>query len=143
MVCGYHIGQCRYIGHFIHRGKCFLNNASTEYGFFMKKTWRSTFLDACIFGVDFHCSDVCCAQPLSHFPLFVTLWTVTHQAPLSMEFSRQKYWSGLPFPSPGHLPHPGIKPTFPVLPADSLPLSHQGSPFSTALDQCSNQDFSV
>ena len=50
---------------------------------------------------------------------------------LSMGFSRQVYWSGLPFPSPGDLPHPRIKPASPVSPAlqvDSLPLSHQGSP---------------
>ena len=43
--------------------------------------------------------------------LFDTPWTVAHQAPLSVGFSRQEYWSGLPFPSPGHLPDPGIKPT--------------------------------
>ena len=55
-------------------------------------------------------------------------WTVAHQAPLSMEFSRQEYWSGLPFPSPGDLPEPGIEPASPALQADSLPLSHQGSP---------------
>ena len=49
---------------------------------------------------------------LSHFScvqLFVTPWTVAYQAPPSMEFSRQEYWSGLPFPSPGHLPDPGIE----------------------------------
>ena len=55
----------------------------------------------------------------------VTLWTVAHQAPLSKKFSRQEYWSGLPFPSPGDLPDPGIKPVSPALQADSLPLSHQ------------------
>ena len=43
-----------------------------------------------------------------------------------VEFLRQEYWSGLPFPSPGDLPDPGIKPTSPALEADSLPLSHQG-----------------
>ena len=48
-------------------------------------------------------------------------WTVAHQAPLSTEFSRQEYWSGLPFPSPGDLPDPGIKPGSPALQADSLP----------------------
>ena len=48
-------------------------------------------------------------------------WTVAHQAPLSVEFSRQEYWSGLPFPPPGDLPHPGIKPGSPALWADSLP----------------------
>ena len=47
---------------------------------------------------------------LSCVQLLVIPWTVTHQAPLSMEFSRQEYWSGLPFPSPGDLPNPGIEP---------------------------------
>ena len=61
--------------------------------------------------------------------LCVTLWTVAHQAPLSMEFSRQGYWSGLPCLPPGDLPNPGIKPKSPALQADSLPLSHQGSPY--------------
>ena len=51
-----------------------------------------------------------------------------HQAPLSMEFSRQEYWSRLPFSSPGDLPDSGIKPRFPASQADSLPLSHLGSP---------------
>ena len=55
-------------------------------------------------------------------------WTVARKAPLSMEFSRQEYWSGLPFPSPGDLPNPGIKSRSPALQADSLPLSHEGSP---------------
>ena len=52
--------------------------------------------------------------------LFVTPWTIAHQAPLSMEFPRQEYSSELPFPSPGDLPDPGIKPTSPALQADSL-----------------------
>ena len=50
---------------------------------------------------------------LSHFSrvqLFATLWTIAHQAPLSVEFSRQEHWSGLQFPSPGDLPNPGIEP---------------------------------
>ena len=50
------------------------------------------------------------SHSLSHVQLFVTLWTVARQAPLSMEFHRQGYWSGLPFPTLGHLPNPGIKP---------------------------------
>ena len=49
------------------------------------------------------------AQPPSLVPLFATPWTVAHQVPLSMGFSRQEYWSGLPFPSPGDLPDPGIQ----------------------------------
>ena len=52
-----------------------------------------------------------CAQMLIHVQLFVTPWTVAHQAPLSMKFSRQEYWRGLPFPSPGDLPNPGTAPT--------------------------------
>ena len=57
---------------------------------------------------------------VSHFSsvqLFATLWTAALQAPLSMGFSRQAYWSGLPFPSPGDLPDPGIKPTSLISPA--------------------------
>ena len=53
--------------------------------------------------------------------LFVTLWTVAYQAPPSMGFSRQRYGSGLPFPSPGDLPNPGIEPGSPALQADTLP----------------------
>ena len=52
-----------------------------------------------------------CAQLLSCIRIFETAWTIAHQAPLSLEFSRQEYWSRLPFPSPGHLPDPKIKPT--------------------------------
>ena len=59
---------------------------------------------------------------------FVTPWTVACQTPLPMEFSRQQYWSGLPFPSPGDLSEPGIKPFSPAWQAEgSLPLSHLGS----------------
>ena len=58
----------------------------------------------------------------------VTPQTAARQAPLSMEFSRQEYWSGLPFPSPGDLPGPGIKPGSPVLQADSLLSEPPGKP---------------
>ena len=57
---------------------------------------------------------------------FVTPWTVAHQVPLSMRFPRQEYWSGLPFPTSGDLPNPGIKPRFPALQAVLCQLSHQG-----------------
>ena len=53
-------------------------------------------------------------------------WTVARQAPLSMGFSRQEYWSGLPFPSPGDLPGPGIEPRSPALQADTLPSEPPG-----------------
>ena len=58
-----------------------------------------------------------CAQSLSCVQLFVTPWTVSHQAPLSMEFSRQEDWSGLPFPSPGDLPDPATELLSPASPA--------------------------
>ena len=57
-----------------------------------------------------------------------TPWTVAHQAPLSMEFSRQEYWSGVPFPSPGYLPDPEIEPGSPTFQADSLPSEPPGKP---------------
>ena len=71
-----------------------------------------------------------CAQSLSHVQLFNNPWTVVHQTPLSMGFSRQEYWNGLPFPPPGDLPHPGIKPRSPALQADALLLSHWGTQLS-------------
>ena len=58
---------------------------------------------------------------------FVTPWTVAHQAPPSMEFSRQEYWSGLPFPSPGYLPDQGLEPWSPALQADALPSEPPGN----------------
>ena len=68
-------------------------------------------------------------KSLSHVRLFQTSWTVAHQAPPSMGFSRQEYWSGLPFPSPGDLPDPGIESRSPTLRADSLPSKPPGNPY--------------
>ena len=68
------------------------------------------------------CQAIC--HMLSHVQLFVTPWTVAHQTPLSMGLFWQEYWSGLPFPTPGVCPNPGIKlasPVSPLLQADSLP----------------------
>ena len=65
---------------------------------------------------------------LSSVWLFVTPWTIAHQAPPSMEFSRQEYWRGLPFPSPGDLPNPRIEPGPPTLRADALPSELPGNP---------------
>ena len=75
---------------------------------------------------------------LNHFnsvQLFRTLWTVAHQAPLSMGFSSQEYWSGLPCPPPGDLPDPGIEPVSPTSPAlqvGSLPLALPAKPYNVA-----------
>ena len=65
-------------------------------------------------------------KSLSHVRLFVTPWTIAYQAPPSMGFSRQECWSGLPFPSPGDLPDPGIEPGSPTLQAGTLPPEPPG-----------------
>ena len=70
-------------------------------------------------------------KSLSRVRLFATPWTVAHQAPLSMGFPRQEYWSGLPFPSPGDLPDPGIGPRSPTLQADALTSEPPGKPIFT------------
>ena len=93
--------------------------------------WYIPFMKLLSCAVDI--SGLCCAI-LSHFShvwLFVTLWTVAHQVPLSMGFSRQEYWSGLPCPPPADLPSPGIEPASPIPPAlqaDSLPTESAGKP---------------
>ena len=66
-------------------------------------------------------------KSLSRVQLFVTPWTVAHQAPPPMGFSKQEYWSGLPFPSPGDLHDPGIKPRSPTLQADALTSEPPGT----------------
>ena len=71
---------------------------------------------------------MCVLSHFSHVLLFAVPWTVVCQAPLSMGFSRQEYWSGLPFPFPGNLPNPGIESSSHAWQVDSLPLSHLGSP---------------
>ena len=63
---------------------------------------------------------------LSRVQLFATPWAASCQASLSMEFSRQEYWSGFPFPSPGDLPDPGTEPGFPAWQADSFPSKPPG-----------------
>ena len=68
------------------------------------------------------------AQSLSRVQLLATLWTVAHQAPLSMGFPRLEHWIGLPFPSSGDLPDPGIEPGSPALQVDSLLAQLQGKP---------------
>ena len=65
---------------------------------------------------------------LSRVRLFATPWTVAYQAPTSMGFSRQEYWSGVPFPSPGDLPDPGIEPGCPTFQADALTSEPPGKP---------------
>ena len=67
-------------------------------------------------------------KSLSHVRLFGTPWTVAYQAPPFMGFSSQEYWSGLPFPSPGDLPDPGIEPGSPAFQADALTSEPPGKP---------------
>ena len=74
----------------------------------------------CTSGLDSEPAESENVSCFSRVRIFVTPWTVAHQALLSVEFSRQEYWSGLPFPSPGDLPNPGIEPGFRALGADAL-----------------------
>ena len=71
---------------------------------------------------------MCACSVTSVMSNSATVWTVAHQTPLSMRFSRQEYWSGLPFPPPGDLPNLGFKPVSPALQADSLPTEPPGKP---------------
>ena len=73
---------------------------------------------------------MCKLSHFSHVWLFETLWTIAQQAPLFMGFSRQEYWSGLPYPLPGDLPDSQIEPTSPALQVDSLPTQSPGKPIS-------------
>ena len=75
---------------------------------------------------------------LSRVRLFATPWTVAYEAPPSMGFSRQEYWSGLPFPSPGDLPDPGIEPRSPAVQADALPSKPPGK--RTAIQKTISKD---
>ena len=80
-------------------------------------------------------------KSLSRDRLFVTPWTAAYRAPPSMGFSRQEYWSGLPFPSPGDLPNPGIKPRPPTLQADALPSEPPGKYLEYSYCCCSVAQF--
>ena len=103
----------------------------------MSHTLGALFLVFLIFSIDFYVcpSDnitvtIKLVKSLSHVQLFEIPWTVAYKAPLSMGFSRKEYWSGLPFPSPGDLPDPGIKPGSSTLQADALPSEPPGKPHS-------------
>ena len=82
-------------------------------------------------------------KSLSCVRLFATPWTVAYQAPPSMGFSRQECWSGLPFPSPGDLPDPGIKPGSPALRADALPSEPPGKPMTNLDNILKSRDITV
>ena len=73
-------------------------------------------------------------KSLSCVQLFATPWTEAYQAPPSMGFSRQEYWSGLPFPSSGDLPDPGIEPRSPAFQADALTSEPSGKPLYAVID---------
>ena len=97
--------------------------------------WQTDSLPLSHLGGPFSCiSHYLCdmlswAKSLSRVRLFATPWTAAYQAPPSMGFFRQEYWSGLPFPSPGDLPNPGIKPRSPTLRTNALPSEPPGKPW--------------
>ena len=82
------------------------------------------------------------AWSLSHVWLFAAAWTIAHQAPLSMEFSRQEYWNGLSFPTPGDLSNPGFKLASPVLEGRFLTSEPPGKPYDTRNSLLFNYSFS-
>ena len=81
---------------------------------------------------------VCMLSCFSWVQLLAMLWTVAHQAPLSIGFSRQEYWSGLPWPPPGDLPNLGMGPVSPELQADSFLLSPHFAPNNSHLSHCAS-----
>ena len=102
------------------------NNNKPAPNFFLYKS--IFYLDKSPLSTLCFCSRNTCLCVLSRICLLTTPGTVAHQAPLSMRFPRQEYWSRLSFPPLGDLPDPGVEPASPALAGDSLPLSHPGSP---------------
>ena len=99
--------------------------------FFFKLGWTSSHTHSVFLFLFFSVIKVK-VKSLSHVWLFATPWTVACQAPLSMGFSRQEYWSRLPFPSPGNLSNPGIEPRSSALQADTLTSEPPGKPKSSS-----------
>ena len=104
---------------FIHLGNIWAFwEACTYHCFSFPFYWNIADLQSCVsFCCSVKWSVTCALNHFSHVQLFETLWTVSHQARLSMGFSRQEYWNGLPCPPPGYLPDPGIKPMSLISPA--------------------------
>ena len=96
-----------------HRSNILYLTSYQDFFFCFKLGEKSNFF----FRFNIYCYVCVCAPLLSCVELFATPWTVAHKAPLSMEFSKQEYWSGEPFSSPGDLPSPGIKPEYPAFQA--------------------------
>ena len=129
----------------LHLGLCFLCIRNHHKWPFSMPKWTSTLSRLHLFrrlvskirlvrrqvSTVIYTSIVLCSKCwlLSYVRLFATLWTVARQDPLSMGFSWQEYWSGLPFPSPTDLPYPGIEPMSPTLQADSLQPEPSGKTF--------------
>ena len=96
-----------------------IRHGTTDWLQIRKGVHQGYILSLCLFKL--YTEWVKWVKSLSRVWLFATPWTIAYKAPLSMEFSRQEYWNGLPFPSPGDLPDPGIEPGSPALQADALP----------------------
>ena len=111
---------------------------------FLHKPWIINLFLSTFFSVDSGPPDsgpLVIVKSLSHVWLFETPWTVSYQAPLSMGFSRQEYWSGLPFPSPGDLSNPRIEPGSPALQADALTSEPPGKPRTTTQKKLDPRSF--
>ena len=123
---------CKSISTHTHSWRTLANEHHTSYvDSVLKETWSFvniiTRIAVCMMFEYFKEKVVVGGLVAKSCPTLATPWTIALQAPLSMGFSRQEYWSGLPFPSPRDLLNPGIKPRSPALQADSLQLSYKGS----------------
>ena len=110
--------------YYLEKKRAFTFSASYEQLFFLV---LKVYFKILQLGDSWLAHPLMCEYMLSCVWLFETLFTVALQAPLSLGFCRQEYWSGLPFPPPGDLPDPGVESTSPTWQVDSLPLSHQGN----------------
>ena len=103
-----------------HKINCKYSSVKADlWGDFMYFILKKSFTQICF----------CCCLVARSCPTLETPWTVAHQALQSVGFPREEYWSGLPFPSPGDLSNPGIKPTSPMLAGRFFTTEPQGNPF--------------
>ena len=119
---------------FIHSWQKARNNPNTSINWWMEKQSLAYIYNGILLSNKEEWSTGVCALVAQSCPTLCGPWTVVWQASLSMLFSRQEYWCGLPLPSPGDLSNPGFKPGSPASRADSLPSEAPGKPQSTSVD---------
>ena len=117
---------CTWVHMSVYRS--YMHNIKSKTKLKLTKMSVSKWINKCVLIYSTKYNEILIVWLLSHVHLFVTLWTIALEAPLSMGFYWQEHWSGLPCPPPGDFLHPGIETASPAWQADSLPLSHWRSP---------------